>query len=75
MQKTEIVAINEREGMLLDGKMRQSMIMKLIKKTMSLPKIKSNRTKSDVPSTDNKKKASMVKRIRKAMTLFKIKNN
>merc|ERR1712194_634106 len=57
MKKTEVVAISERDGMLLNGKQKSSTMMKRIKKSMSFPKIKNNRTKSDV-SSDDKKKAS-----------------
>jgi len=74
MKKTEVVAISEREGMLLNDKMKPSMMMKCIKKPMSLPKFRSNRTKSDASSTDSKKKVSMVKRIKKSMSLTKIKS-
>ena len=42
---------------------------------MSFPKIKRNLTKSGTSSTDSKKKASMVKRIKKSMALTKIKSN
>merc|ERR1712194_26605 len=71
MKKTEVIAISERQGMLVNGKKKPNMMMKRIKKPMSLPKIKSNQTKNDV-SSDDKKKASMVKRIKKSMSLTKI---
>jgi len=74
MKETEVVAISEREGMLMNDKKKPSMMMKCIKKPMSLPKFRSNRTKSDASSTDSKKKVSMMKRIKKSMSLTKIKS-
>jgi len=76
-KKSKVATTSEQRGMWSSGRKRPSTTMKRIQNSMPLSKIKRNQSTSDVATaiTDNKKKVSMVKRIKKSLSLPNAKSN